>query len=127
MKKTYLLDTNVLSGLLSKDPFYLDGIKKYTDGNWAISAITEFELFLYKEKYGLPAPLFRNFLDPFIVYPLDTEVFETAAQLFSKRHQPKPHMADLLIVATAMIHHLPLVTADKGVKKYAYKNVILMG
>lgn len=126
MKKQYLLDTNILSGLLSKDAFYLKGIQKYTDGNWAISAITEFELFLYKEKYGLPAPLFLAFLEPFIIYPLDRPVFETAAQLFVKRNQPKPHMADLLIAATSIVHHLPVLTADKGMQKYAYTQIILL-
>lgn len=126
MKKQYLLDTNILSGLLSKDPFYLKNIQNYTDGNWAISAITEFELFLYKEKYGLPSQLFREFLKPFIIYPLDTAIFETAAQLFIKRNQPKPHMADLLIAATSIIHHLPLITADEGIQKYDYTEVILL-
>lgn len=126
MKKTYLLDTNILSGLLSKDPLYLKGIQKYTDGNWSISAMTEFELHLYKEKYGLAAQLFREFLEPFIIYPLDSAVFETAAQLFSKRNQPKPHMADLLIVATAIVHHIPLITADKGMRKYTHADIILI-
>lgn len=126
MKKTYLLDTNVLSGLLSKDPMYLRGMQSYADGNWAISSITEFELFLYKEKVGLPTKLFRDFLAPFIIYPLDSAIFETAAQLFAKRSQPKPHMADLLIAATAIVQHVPLITADKGMKKYAHAEVILL-
>lgn len=126
MKKTYLLDTNVLSGLLSKDPMYIRGVQTYTDGNWAVSSITEFELFLYKEKVGLPAKLFRDFLNSFIIYPLDTAVFEAAAQLFSKRRQPKPHMADLLIAATAIVQHVPLITADKGMQKYAHAKVILL-
>lgn len=126
MKKTYLLDTNVLSGILSKDTLYLKGIQKYTDGNWCISAITEFELYLYKEKYGLTSKHFREFLDPFVIYPLDSVVFETAAQLFNKRNQPKPHMADLLIAATAIVNHIPLITADKGMQKYPRTNIILI-
>jgi predicted nucleic acid-binding protein len=125
--KTYILDTNILSGFLSGDSFYLKKMKKYEDGNWAISAITECELFLYKEKYNVPAQFFRDFLDSFIVYPLGSPIFEVASQLFSKRRQPKPHLADLLVVATAVVHGLPLITADKGVKKYPYSEVILLG
>lgn len=126
MKKTYLLDTNILSGLLSKDPMYIQGVQAYTDGNWAISSITEFELHLYKEKVGLPSKLFQDFLAPFIIYPLDSSVFEVAAQLFTKRRQPKPHMADLLIAATSIVNHVPLITADKGMQKYEHAEVILL-
>ena len=124
MKKTYLLDTNVLSGLLSKDPMYMRGVLDYANRNWAISSITEFELHLYKEKVGLPSKLFRDFLTPFIIYPLDTAVYEVAAQLFAKRRQPKPHMADLLIVATSIVQHVPLITADKGMQKYHHAEII---
>jgi predicted nucleic acid-binding protein len=126
MRKTYLLDTNVLSGLLSKDPMYIRGVQAYTDGNWAISSITEFELCLYKEKVDLPSNLFRDFLAPFVIYPLDSTVFEIAAQLFAKRGQPKPHMADLLIAATAIVQHVPLITADKDMQKYANAEIILL-
>ncbi|QQR54400.1 type II toxin-antitoxin system VapC family toxin [Candidatus Peregrinibacteria bacterium] len=117
MGKTYLLDTNVLSGLLSKDPIYTRGVQAYADGNWAISSITEFELFLYKEKFGLPSNLFQDFLSAFIVYPLDTVVYEVAARLFTKRQQSKPHMADLLIAASSIVHQVPLITADKDMQK----------
>lgn len=126
MKKIYLLDTNVLSGLLSKESVYLNGVQNYTDGSWALSAITEFELFLYKEKNVLPSKLFRDFLDPFIIYPLDTSVFEIAAQLFTKRRQPKPHLADLLVVATSIVQGVPLITADKDMRKYEQAKVILL-
>ena len=126
MRKTYLLDTNVLSGLLSKDPMCTRGVQAFTDGNWAISSITEFELFLYKEKIGLPSNLFQDFLSPFVIYPLDTAVFEIAAQLFTKRRQPKPHMADLLIAATSIVQHVPLITADKGMQKYTHAEIILL-
>jgi len=126
MSKTYLLDTNILSGLLSKDPMYIRGMKKYEDGNWAISSITEFELHLYKEKVNLPPKLFRDFLGPFIVYPLDSAIYEVAAQLFAKRGQSKPHMADLLVAATAIVQHVPLITADKDMKKYAHAEVVLI-
>lgn len=126
MKKSYLLDTSVLSGLLSKDTMYTQGVQNYVDGNWAISSITEFELFLYKEKIGLPSNLFNDFLNSFIVYPLETAVYEVAAQLFTKRRQPKPHMADLLIVATSIVKHVPLITADKGMQKYANAEIILL-
>lgn len=126
MKKTYLLDTNVLSGLISKDLMYLSGLQKYTNGNWAISSISEFELLLYEEKYRLPPQLIREFLEPFIVYPLERPIYETAAKLFNKRNQPKPHMADLLIAATSIFHKIPLLTADKGMKKYAHAEVVLL-
>ncbi len=126
MKKTYLLDTNILSGLLSKDPMYLRGVHAYTNGHWALSSITEFELHLYKEKVSLPSKLFRDFLAPFVIYPLDTAVFEVAAQLFAKRGHAKPHMADLLIAATAIVQHVPLITADKDMRKYAHAEIILL-
>ena|SRR3989338_1521680 len=126
MRKTYLLDTNVLSGLLSKDPMYTRGVQAYVDGNWAISSITEFELFLYREKIALPSNLFHDFLSSFIICPLDSAVYEVAAQLFAKRRQPKPHMADLLIAATAIVQHVPLITADKGMQKYAHAEIILL-
>lgn len=126
MKKTYILDTNILSGLLSKDPMYIRGVQDYIDGSWAISSISEFELFLYKEKVSLPSKLFRDFLSPFVIYPLDSAVYEIAAQLFAKRRQSKPHMADLLIAATAIVQHVPLITADKDMKKYAHAEIILI-
>lgn len=126
MKNTYLLDTNVLSGLLSKNPMYTRGVQAYGDGNWAISSITEFELFLYKEKIDLPSNLFNDFLNSFIIYPLDTAVYEVAAQLFTKRRQPKPHMADILIAATSIVQRVPLITADKGMQKYAHAEIILL-
>jgi predicted nucleic acid-binding protein len=126
MKKLYLLDTSVLSGFLSKEKKYLKEMEKYEDGNWAISAITEFELFLYKEKYSLSSKFFLNFLDSFIVLPLERDVFDTAAGLFKKRNHPKPHLADLLIVATSIVNKTPLITGDKGMQKYKHAEVVVL-
>ncbi len=126
MMNTCLVDTNVLSGLLSRDEFYLKGVEKYLDFRWAISAMTEFELWLYREKYDFPRKAFVDFLEPLVVFPLERDVFELAAKLFSKRKQPKPHMADLLIVATAILHDLPLLTADKDMKKYSQAEVVVL-
>ena len=126
MKTPYLFDTNILSGLLSRDSMYVEAVNDFLDRDWAISGITDFELQLYKEKYDLPSAVFDEFIDPFIVYSLDRKIFETAAQIYKKRKQKRPHLADLLIVATSAVYGLSLVTADKDMKKYPFANVVLI-
>jgi predicted nucleic acid-binding protein len=73
----------------------------------AVSAISYVEVLGYHELSEREASLFRQFFAAASILPIDQDVLDKAVQL---RQQRKMTLGDALVAATALVHHLPLVT-----------------
>ena len=122
-----LLDTHILvwakldpSQLTRKQRNFLTDVQA-KEGRVAISAITLWELaMMFQKKHlqmkgSLPSLLAEIESSPWIrVLPLNAAV---AAESVVIRPQLKTDPADWMIVATARVHRLPLLTADERIIK----------
>lgn len=100
-----LLDTNIVIehlrfGMLSN---VSSGIQ------FAVSVITEAELFRFAGMADDEEECIRLFLRFTNVIPIDSEIAQVAARLGRTRPTKLP---DLLIAATALVHRIPLVTKN---------------
>ncbi len=110
----YLLDTNIIIGLFGGDPAILSFIKQATEKKQKLflSVITECEIFS-----GLDAEAdvyqFR-FLNTQKYISIDSEIARLAGEIRrSQKHKGrKLKTPDALIIATAKVHNLALVSRD---------------
>ena len=93
-----------------------------------VSAITAAELacLVAKDKVGLPVhwrQWFRNVIadNGWVVLSVDLETIEEAYNLPGDFH---PDPADRVLVATARLNHLVLVTGDKKITDYPHVRVL---
>jgi predicted nucleic acid-binding protein len=73
----------------------------------AVSAISYVEMLGYHELSEAEASLFRQFFDAASALPIDQDVLDQAVRLRQLRRMT---LGDALVAATALAHHLPLVT-----------------
>jgi predicted nucleic acid-binding protein len=116
----YLLDTNVISELRRPRPHgaVLAWLQEVADEDLHLSAVTLGELQagveLSREQDPDKAAEIEAWIDQVAqtwnVLPLDGRVFRTWAKLMHRR--PDHLLADALIAATAMVHHLAVVTRN---------------
>jgi predicted nucleic acid-binding protein len=116
----YLLDTNVISELRRPRPHgaVLAWLQEIADEDLHLSAVTLGELQagveLSREQDPDKAAEIEAWIDQVAqtwnVLPLDGRVFRTWARLMHRR--PDHLLADALIAATAMVHHLAVVTRN---------------
>ena len=114
---TFLCDTNIISELVRPQPN--PGVL-----NWStnVSSITLSVITLEEIFYGLsskPNPRIQTWFQEFVkshcrIIPLTPEIAQRSGELRGLlRTQGKPRsQADMLIAATAQIHHLTLVTRN---------------
>ncbi len=111
-----LLDTNILIEVLRGSDL-ADRLEKM-DENFAISAVTEMELYFgARDKRELRRIM--KFLAGFEIIHLDEPVSRRATELiaeYAKSHRLA--IPDALIAATALIHNLPLLTLNKKDFRY---------
>jgi predicted nucleic acid-binding protein len=105
MSMTMLLDTNIViehlrSGILTASP---------NDVRFAISVITEAELFQFAGISGAEESDIDEFLRITKIYPIDSHIARVAAGLGRTR---KNNLPDLLIAATALDYRIPLITRN---------------
>jgi predicted nucleic acid-binding protein len=73
----------------------------------AVSAVSYVEVLGYLELSEAEVSLFRQFFATASVLPIDQDVLDEAVRL---RQQRKMTLGDALVAATALVHHLSLVT-----------------
>ena len=125
----YLLDTNVVSELRRPRPHgavvaWLEGV---ADNDLHLSAVTLGELQagveITREQDPARASQIESWIDQVAqnwnVLPLDGRTFRGGAKLMHRRSDDL--MADALIAATAIVHHLVVVT--RNVRDFAHMEV----
>jgi predicted nucleic acid-binding protein len=116
----YLLDTNVISELRRRRPHgaVVAWLQEIADEDLHLSAVTLGELQAGVEITREQAPEKAAEIEAWIdqvaqtwnVLPVDGRTFRTWARLMHRR--PDHLLADVLIAATAMVHHLVVVTRN---------------
>jgi len=108
----YLLDTNVIIGILANKPDAVsatsgNGIQP---GDCAYSAITRMELLGFAEITAQETNDIGELLARMVYLPLTSAIEDSAISL---RRQRKVKLPDAIIAATASVHSLELISADK--------------
>ena len=111
---TYLLDTNAMTAWAKKDAHFIARIKTSVPSDLRISVMTEHEL-----RYGIACnpnlrlrPVLERMLALLQKVMVDSDIAANAALVRADlRRQGQPiGPYDLLIAATALTHHLTVVT-----------------
>ena len=110
----YLLDTNAMTAWAKRDAHFIARIQKSAPSQLRISVMTEHEL-----RYGIACnpnlrlrPVLERMLTMLQKVMVDSDIATTAALVRADlRRQGQPiGPYDLLIAATALTHHLTVVT-----------------
>jgi tRNA(fMet)-specific endonuclease VapC len=115
----YLLDTCVISDFIKGEPNTLARMKRTPSSDLGVSSITVMELdygLALNPKFAQKAkPLITSFLAAVTTIPFGDREAEQAAQIRAiLKSQGQPIGAyDVLIAATAVQHHLLMVTANQ--------------
>ncbi len=107
---SYLLDTNIIIGLLKGKSEAIAELIGIGFTNCAFSAITRIELLSYQSLTENEAQLIRRLLKP-MTYLAISPAIEDMTIEFRQQFQVK--LPDAIIAATAKVHKLHLLTLDK--------------
>lgn len=107
----FLVDTNIIILGLKGNVEIRNTLE---DKNLFISVITEIELNSIPFNSKKDEALMANFISNCFVIELD---FEIKRQTITIRKNTKTKLPDAIIAASAFVHKLPLLTADKGFTK----------
>ena len=112
----YLLDTNLVLGLLKASPEVVDMVtsRGLLASSCAFSAVTRMELLGYPSITNDEERVITDRLSKFIYLPITSEIEDLAITL---RRNRKVKLPDALVAATAMYHGLELLTLDKALLK----------
>jgi len=112
----YQLDTNIIIGLLQRHPDTLALIhaRRIITNQCAYSAITRMELLSFPTLGVEEETTVQVLLARMVYLPVTIEIEDVAIAL-RRRHRIK--LPDAIIAATAKVHHLELLTLDKGLLK----------
>ncbi len=118
-----LLDSDTTSELSRGHPRVIARARAYLKlhGRFTFSAVTVFErLRGYRAALRIGKPfepqmrMFQMLMGASIVLPVDTQVAEVAASIWSQLGvRPRRELGDILIAATASANELPLVTRNR--------------
>ena len=114
----YLLDTNILIGMYKHLPDVrnLLNASSATTANCGYSAITRMELLSYPGITQAEITALQNLLAKLTYLPL-TMAIEDATISLRRAHRVK--LPDAIIVATAEVHGLRLLTLDKNLATFS--------
>lgn len=109
----YLLDTNLILGLLKASPEVVDVVasRGLLASSCAYSAVTRMELLGYPNITDSEERVITDRLSKFIYLPITVEIEDLAIAL---RRTRKVKLPDALVAATARHHELELLTLDKA-------------
>jgi predicted nucleic acid-binding protein len=107
---SYLLDTNIIIGLLKGNQESIAQLVGVALPSCAYSAVTRMELLSFPHLTESESTLIGQLLMP-MTYLAISPVVEDVTIEFRQRHQVK--LPDAIIAATAKVHGLQLVTLDK--------------
>ena len=103
----FLADTNAVVYLLSGN----NCMKPFLQKTVAVSVISYMELLSFPSITDDEEKRIRQFLSICDLIQIDKQVMEKTIEL-RRRHKIK--LPDAIIAATAIIHNIPLITADTG-------------
>lgn len=106
----YLLDTNIIIGLLKGNPDAVAKLNSIDLPSCAYSSITRMELLSFPNLTDEDAVLIRQLLVPMTYLALSPAIEDRTIEL---RHQHRVKLPDAIIAATAKVHGLQLLTLDK--------------
>ncbi len=121
----YLLDTNILIYFLQGNQHVIDVLNDLNQDQFAISAISRFELLVGLEKETKTRGELELVLDECRTISFDTALSNTAADLFHSLDS-KLKFKDLVIAATAKQNGYTVITSDKDFKKLKGVEVMLV-
>lgn len=112
----FLLDTNILIGLLNRTEAVISllALKKVAITHCAFSAVTRMELLSYQGLKLEDRKTIEQLLGRMNYLPI-TSAIEDATIEF--RQKTKSKLPDAIIAATAQHHQLHLITLDAGLQK----------
>ena len=126
----YLLDTCTLIWLVSQQSSLTDKVKnvlRSNVGNLYVSAISAFEIAIktIKGKLELPLPPDEWFREAIRLHgigeiPISSEIASKAALLSGFHNDP----ADRIIIATAILENMVIITKDKNFSEYTEIKVL---
>ena len=103
----FLADTNAVIYLLSGN----NCMKPYLQKTLTVSVISFMELLSFPGITGDEEKMIRQFLNMRKIIQIDKDIMEKTIQL---RRGYKIKLPDAIIAATALIHEIPLISADTG-------------
>ena len=106
----FVADTNALLYLLCGN----DCMRPYLSKRLGVSVISEMELLSFPQASGQEEENIRSLLHECALFPLDNRIKNKAILL---RKQYRIKLPDAIIAATAMENALPLLSADKALRK----------
>lgn len=117
-KPAYLLDTCFILGFYNKSAIALQMLAEHKVrlSECAISVINRIEILGYTELTLSDETNLRKILESFICLPLSVEV-EMMTISLRKKHKIK--LPDSIILATAEVHGLKLLTLDQKLNNYS--------
>jgi len=107
MSGSYLLDTNAIINALNL------GLK-LPRGNYSISIITEMELLSFPKLKESEKTQIKKLLQYFVIYNISEQIKNKTIEI---RQTYNIKLPDSIIVATALVNNLTLITNDKGLFK----------
>lgn len=107
---SYLLDTNIIIGLLKGNPDAIAGLGGIDLPSCAYSAITRMELLSFPDLTDAEAVLIKQLLAPMTYLALSPAIEDRTIEF---RHLHRVKLPDAIIAATAQTHGLQLLTLDK--------------
>ncbi|HEY4521510.1 MAG TPA: PIN domain-containing protein [Candidatus Paceibacterota bacterium] len=118
-----VLDTNILIDYLKGDEVVIETVRQwFADGiGLFISAVTYAEVLAFKGASETELQEMRQFLENFVLIPVDKAVAERIAAV---RRENKIKFPDAAIIATALFTMSSLVTRDKRLHKMRNLTVI---
>ena len=110
-----ILDSNILIGYLNGDVDIISALQEWRGSGAVlfISPVSAIEALSLASLSPDDVAATENFLDDFIIVPIDTQIVRTAGAL---RRAYRLNVPDATIVATAVTNNLPLVTRDKKMR-----------
>lgn len=117
----YLLDTCFILGLFKGNEQALTKMQTISPDVCFVSVVNRIELLGYHGITAQDEQILSEFLDELECLPLSSKVENTAIAI-RKRHKIK--LADSIVLATALAHHLELLTLDNGlINKYQKEQI----
>lgn len=104
------IDTNICIYLLNGDEVLAELLQ---DQNIFISAITEMELYVFHDSEKV-AKILNEFIASITIIDIDQRV---KSQTINIRKSTKLKLPDSIIAASALVHGMPFISADKSFKK----------
>ncbi|WP_230658996.1 PIN domain-containing protein [Psychrobacter sp. I-STPA10] len=111
----YLLDTCFILGLYNQNDDVLDRFGDTLIENCHISVINRIEIFGYAHISSTDERTLWELLSEMVCLPLS---YRVEMETIKIRKQYKIKLPDAIILATANIYDLELLTLDKGLMKY---------